>query len=92
MLGALETSWFYYCFFLKILFIFRERGRQGEKEGEKHQRVVASREPPNGDLACNLGMCHDWESKQRLFGSQAHTQSTGLHQRGQDFKFLRLAK
>ena len=30
--------------FLKILFvfIFRQRGRQGEREGEKHQCVVAS--------------------------------------------------
>ena len=28
------------------LFIFRERGREGEKEGEKHQCVVASYTPP----------------------------------------------
>ena len=38
-------------------FIFRERGREGEKEGEKHQYVVASCAPPTGDLACNPGMC-----------------------------------
>ena len=38
-------------FFLKILFIFRERGREGEGEGEKHQCVVASRVPPTADLA-----------------------------------------
>ena len=31
--------------FLKILFIFRDRGREGEKEGEKHQYVVISRTP-----------------------------------------------
>ena len=38
--------------FLKIfLFILRERGREGEKEGEKHQCVVASHAPPTGDLA-----------------------------------------
>ena len=28
--------------FFKILFIFRERGREGDREGEKHQCVVAS--------------------------------------------------
>ena len=34
-------------FFLKILFIFRERGREGEREGEKHQYVVPSQAPPH---------------------------------------------
>ena len=40
-------------FFLKkifYLFIFRERGREGEREGEKHQCVVASLAPPTGGL------------------------------------------
>ena len=40
------------------LFIFRERGR----EGEKYQWVVASHMDPTGDLAHNPGMCPDWES------------------------------
>ena len=46
------------------LFIFRERGREGEREGEKekHQCVVAFHMPHNGDLAYNPGMCPDWES------------------------------
>ena len=44
------------------LFIFRERGRVGEREEEKHQCVVSSHAPPTGDLACNPGMCPDWES------------------------------
>ena len=51
-------------FFKKILFIlkiFRERVKEGEKEGEKHQCVVASHAPPTGDLAGNPGMCPDWE-------------------------------
>ena len=30
--------------------------------------------PPTGDLACNPGMCPDWESNQWPFGSQAGTQ------------------
>ena len=67
---------------LKILFIFRERGREEEREGEKHQCVVASHVPPTGDLAHNPGMCPDWESNQRLFGLQASTQSTEPHQPG----------
>ena len=41
----------------KILFIFREEGMGGERERETSQCVVASPAPPNGDLACNLGMC-----------------------------------
>ena len=53
--------------FLKILFIylfFREKGREGEREGEKYQCAVASHVPPTGDLACNPGTCPDWESNQ----------------------------
>ena len=46
------------------LFIFRERRREGERKGEKHQCVVASHTPPTGDLARNPGACPDWESNQ----------------------------
>ena len=46
------------------LFIFTERGREGDREGEKHQCVVASR------LAHNPGMCPDQESNWRPFDSQ----------------------
>ena len=63
------------------LFIFRDRGRQGEREGEKHQCVVASRTPA-GDLAHNPGMCPDWKSNQQTFASQASTHSTEPHQPG----------
>ena len=42
--------------------MFRQREREGERGGEKYQCVVASRMPPTGDLACNPGMCPDWES------------------------------
>ena len=44
------------------LFIFRQKGREGEREEEKHQCVVASHVAPTGDLACNPGMCPDWDS------------------------------
>ena len=33
------------CIF-KNIYLFLERGREGEREGEKHQCVVASRMPP----------------------------------------------
>ena len=58
---------------------FRQRGREEEREGEKHQCVVASPAPPIGDLACNPGMCPDWESNQQPLGLQAGTQSTEPH-------------
>ena len=46
------------------LFIYMQ-GREGEREGEKHQCVVASHTPPTGDLAHNPGMGPDWELNQR---------------------------
>ena len=33
------------------LFIFREREREGEREGKKHPCVFACHAPPSGDLA-----------------------------------------
>ena len=79
--------------FLKniYLFIFRQRGRKGEREEEiilPYQCVVASHMPPTGDLACNPGMCPDWESNQGPFDSQANPQSTELHQPGLLTDFL----
>ena len=71
-----------YIFLSFYLFIFRERGREGEREGEKHQRVAASHVPPSGDLARNPGMCPDWESNWQPPGLQAGAQSTELHQPG----------
>ena len=62
--------------------MFREKGREGEREEEKHQCVVASHEPPAGDLAHNPGMCPDWESNQGPLGWQAGTQPTKPHQPG----------
>ena len=48
-----SRSHYPFSFFFKrfYLFIFRERGKQGEREGEKHQCVVASHTPPTGDPA-----------------------------------------
>ena len=46
-----------FSLFSKRFYLFLERVR----EGEKHQCVVASHVPPTWDLACNPGMCPDWE-------------------------------
>ena len=60
----------------KIIF----RGEGTEKEGEKHQCVVASCTSPTGHLVSNPGRCSDWELNWQPFGSQACTQSTEPHQ------------
>ena len=59
LLNAFVNLKFYLLYFKK-LFIFRERGREGEREGKKHQCVIASCTSPPGDLASNPGMCPDW--------------------------------
>ena len=69
-------------FYKDFIYLFLERGRKGEREGEKHQRVVASQEPRTEGLAGDPGMCPDWESNWRPFGSQASAQSTEPHQPG----------
>ena len=51
-------------FFFKTLFIFREQGKEGEREGQKHQCMVASCTYTIEDLSCNAGMCPDPESNQ----------------------------
>ena len=68
-------------FFLNTLFIFRERGRRGERDGERHQSV-ASHTLPTGDLACNPGMFPDWELNWQPSRLQASAQSTETQQPG----------
>ena len=66
--------------------MFGEKGREGEREGEKHQCVIASHMPLTGDLAHNPGVCPDWEANQGPLGLQANAQSTEPHQPMQHFK------
>ena len=68
---------FIYLFLFVCLFI----GREGERQGKKHQCVAASCMPLTGDLAC---MCPDWESNEQPFALQTGTQSTKPHQPGRD--------
>ena len=65
-----------YMFFKFNFYLFLERGRKEKEREEKYQCVVASHTPPIGDLACNPGICPDWELNWQPFGSQAGTQST----------------
>ena len=79
------TTSIYFFSFLKVLLIFRSRGREGGREGEKHpgwekHGSVACHTPTAGDLACNSGMCFDWKSNLRPFSSQAGARSTEPHQ------------
>ena len=64
---------------------FLESGMEREREGEKHQCVVASYVPPTGDLAHNPGMCPTLETEPTTLSSQASTQSIEPHQPGQLF-------
>ena len=66
----------------KDFFIFRERRREGERDGEKHQCMVASRVPPTGDLTGNPGMCPNWEWNRQPFGLQSGAQSIKPHHPG----------
>ena len=70
------------------IYLFLERGKEGERQGEKHQCVVASHTPPTGDLAHNPGMHPDWESNTWPLGSWAGAQSTKPHQLGLSLRFL----
>ena len=42
-----------YCsvFFKDFIYLFLERGKEGEREGEKYQYVVTTHIPLTGDLA-----------------------------------------
>ena len=63
------------------LFIFRDKGKEGERQGEKHvqDQSVASHTPPTGDLASNTGMCSDRESNLEPSSLQTSAQSTEPH-------------
>ena len=50
----------------KDFIYFGERGREGEREGEK-QPLVPSCTPPTGDLARNPGMCPDLDQTVTLW-------------------------
>ena len=74
------SSRFYLCvyvFILDFIYLFLERGEIG-----------CLAHTATGNLARNLGMCPDWELKQRPSGSQSSAQSTEQHQPGLLIYFL----
>ena len=87
---CLSTYLFIYLKY--FIYLFLERGREGEREGEKPQCVVASHAPPTGDLAHNPGMCPNWDSNQRSFGLQAGAQPLSHTSQGEIVVFFYLNK
>ena len=72
----------FFSFFLRFyLLIFRERGREGARGGDIIDWLSLAHPQPR-DLACNPGMCSDWESNQRLFDLQDDVQPTEPYQSG----------
>ena len=89
-LNQWQSIKFCYFIFLKILFIlFLDRGERREKERERNINVWLLLEcHPTRDLACNPGMCSDWEVNWWPFGSQGSPQSIELHQPGPVILFV----
>ena len=51
-------------FFKDFIYLHLERGRDGEREGEKHQCVVASHAPLLGTSPTTQVCVLDWEQNQ----------------------------
>ena len=72
-----------FFFFNFYLFLQGKGGRKRERETNINVWLIywsgASQASPTGDPAHNPGMCPDWESNWRPFGSQARTQATLSH-------------
>ena len=84
---SIAVLFLFFLFFFKVLFIYFQREGKGRRKQGKETSMYGclSRAPnwgPGLQLACNPGMCPDWELNQRPFGSQSGTQSTELHQPG----------
>ena len=67
-----------FSFLKDFIYLFLERGEGRNRRRETSMLPLAL--APTGDPACNPGMCPDWESSWRLFGSQVGTQPTDPHQ------------
>ena len=79
-------------FFKTYLFLERGEGREKGREISVSERYLLPLiRPTTRDLACNSGMCPDWESNQQPFSSQAGTQSIKPHQPGEE-RLLRRAE
>ena len=59
-----SLSVFALSFSFSFFFFFLERGEGREKEKRNIDVWLPLTHPPTGDVACNPGMCPDWESNQ----------------------------
>ena len=76
-----RTNFNLYRFKKKIylfIYLFLE-GREEERERNINVWLPLTPSPTPRDLAYNPGVCPDWESNRRPFGSQAGTQFTETH-------------
>ena len=88
-LNGMDRSFFWggLFFFFKDI-IFKETGREGEREGEKHRCTqekhlsVATHMPPTKDLAFKPGVCPNQESNRWPFSLRNDTHPTEPHQSG----------
>ena len=71
-----------------FIYLFLERGKGREKEGEKH-RLVASHRQLTWDRMYNPGMFPNWESNQWPFTLQDNAQPTEPHRPGLNCAFLK---
>ena len=51
LFSSCSDWWFVFLGFVVVVVVVFKRGREGEREGDKHQCVVASPTPPTGNLA-----------------------------------------
>ena len=88
LLGDMITMINLFFFLRFYLFIFRGEGTGKERERNINVWLPLVC-PPLGDLACHLGVCLAWESRERPLASQACAQSTEPHQPGPIINLLR---
>ena len=70
-----------FTFFLKILFIFIGKGREGERERMKHP-CGCLLHPLLGTWPATQACALTGNQTSNIYGSQAHTQFTELHRPG----------
>ena len=78
----------YFIYFQKFIYLFLETGKGERKKGRESSMCGCLCAPPTGTLAYNPGMFPDWESDHPPLVLQALTQSTELHQPGQEYMLL----
>ena len=79
-----QCSFPYSFFFFKIFYFLWTEGKGRRTRGRETSMCGCLLHAPTGDLACNAGMCPDWEFNQRPFCAGC-AQSTEVHHPGPIF-------